>query len=314
MSSGGDGAGFGLPVTAPDSGSRSRRCSPSTLPDRSRAASIRSRSRSRTRRSPSFRPPTGPRGRSPNREPRRDSDHLGPRWSNDDPTERPAQIPTGPSQLRDGRSSNSIPTQPRIASIQAPPSGPSQGLKMGAIGPGRGPQNMSLLSAPTRPRRGHGSRDDPWHGPSMARRGPPPAPAGHGPPAGPRASFSSSMSGGGGHYRHSGARQHSTASAYSSPGPKPPNHLSGLSAIIPGGKLSSSILDPPNERRLAQLEADCERLNEQVLEIQKIKRAGLRDWDRLDRESSICALKSELAEGHLQRMAEENSIAGGISF
>jgi hypothetical protein len=47
--------------------------------------------------------------------------------------------------------------------------------------------------------------------------------------------------------------------------------------------------------------------------MQRSKRAELRDWDRLDRESSICALKSELAEGNLQRMADE-SIGGGILF
>ena len=87
-----------------------------------------------------------------------------------------------------------------------------------------------------------------------------------------------------------------------------------MSALVPGGKALPSILDPAAERRLVQLEADRERLFEQVMTTQKIKRAGLRDWDRVDRESSICALKSELAEGHLQRMAEESSIAGGVLF
>lgn len=74
-----------------------------------------------------------------------------------------------------------------------------------------------------------------------------------------------------------------------------------------------SVLDTATEKRLAQLEADRERLLDQMAETQRSKRAGLRDWDRLDRESSICALKSELAEGHLQRMADE-SIGGGVLF
>lgn len=73
------------------------------------------------------------------------------------------------------------------------------------------------------------------------------------------------------------------------------------------------MLDSVIGKRLNQLDADKERLLEQMAETQRRKRAGLRDWDRLDRESSICALKSELAEGHLQRMADE-SIGGGILF
>jgi predicted alpha/beta hydrolase len=72
-------------------------------------------------------------------------------------------------------------------------------------------------------------------------------------------------------------------------------------------------LDAASEKRLAQLELDKEKLLEQMAETQRLKRAGLRDWDRLDRESSICALKSELAEGHLQRMVDE-SLGGGILF
>jgi hypothetical protein len=72
-------------------------------------------------------------------------------------------------------------------------------------------------------------------------------------------------------------------------------------------------LDAATEKRISQLEVDKEKLLEQMAEKQRLKRAGLREWDRLDRESSICALKSELAEGHLQRMADE-SIGGGVLF
>lgn len=95
--------------------------------------------------------------------------------------------------------------------------------------------------------------------------------------------------------------------------PKPPNYLAGLGSIVPGGRALPSALDITTERRLAQLDADKEKLLEQMAATQKPRRAGLRDWDRLDRESSICALKSELAEGHLQRMADE-SIGGGVLY
>lgn len=82
---------------------------------------------------------------------------------------------------------------------------------------------------------------------------------------------------------------------------------------MPEGRSLPSLLDPAVEKRLAQLDVDKEKLLEQIAETQRSKRAELRDWDRLDRESSICALKSELAEGHLQRMADE-SIGGGNLF
>jgi hypothetical protein len=73
-------------------------------------------------------------------------------------------------------------------------------------------------------------------------------------------------------------------------------------------------LDHVTERRLVQLENDREKLLEQAAEKQQLKRFGLRDWERLDRESTTNALKSELAEGYLQRMAEGDSLGGSIAF
>ncbi|KAJ5813882.1 uncharacterized protein N7503_000632 [Penicillium pulvis] len=145
----------------------------------------------------------------------------------------------------------------------------------------------------------------------MARRGPPMT-APHPTPSGPRASFTPPVPGG--NFRHPGSRQNSTAPVVSSsPVSKPPNHLVGLYTLIPGGRTLPSALDGATEKRLSQLESDQEKLLEQMAESQRLKRAGLRDWDRLDHESSICALKSDLAEGHLQRMADE-AIGGGIPF
>lgn len=68
------------------------------------------------------------------------------------------------------------------------------------------------------------------------------------------------------------------------------------------------------EKRLSQLDADRGRLFEEFAESQKLKRAGLRDWDKLDRESSICALKSELAEGHLQCITDTEGTLGRALF
>jgi hypothetical protein len=62
------------------------------------------------------------------------------------------------------------------------------------------------------------------------------------------------------------------------------------------------------------LKADEEKLVEQALEKQLLKRQGLRDWDRLERESALNALRSELAEVHLQRMTEEDRLEGISAF
>lgn len=62
------------------------------------------------------------------------------------------------------------------------------------------------------------------------------------------------------------------------------------------------------------LKADEGKLVEQVLDKQMLKRQGLRDWDRLQRESALNALRSELAEAHLQRMTEEDRLEGSSAF
>ncbi|KAL1967233.1 hypothetical protein VTN77DRAFT_3279 [Rasamsonia byssochlamydoides] len=174
--------------------------------------------------------------------------------------------------------------------------------------------NISLLSAPTRPRGGpsFNHRDSPWAGNATARRGPGPS-GHHGPPLGPRSSFLQAPPSHDPH-RHSSYRQNISTPPTYSRSQRVVNHLSGLPAITAGGKILPSILDPITERRLAQLEADKEKLLEQVTEKQQLKRIGLKDWDRLERESTTNALKSELAEGHLQRMAEGESLEGSTAF
>lgn len=216
-------------------------------------------------------------------------------------------------QIRASRNPPNQPRNPRIS--QSPPSGPAHDPKY-APNSHRASPNLPMLSAPTRPRRGPGPRDGHWGGGPMARRGPSSMTPSNA-PSGPRASFSSNtpstgFSGPGG-FRHSAPRQNTPATLTSPVAPKAPNHLAGLNTVLPGGRILPSALDAATEKRFSQLEADQEKLLEQLAEAQRSKRAGLRDWDRLDRETSICALKSELAEGHLQRMADE-SLAGGIPF
>ncbi|KAL2832239.1 hypothetical protein BJY01DRAFT_226156 [Aspergillus pseudoustus] len=169
--------------------------------------------------------------------------------------------------------------------------------------------NISILSAPTRPRGSPGFKENVWTG-TPGRRGPPPAGA-PGAPTAPR-STQSTASG----VEAQRARSYRSESACGAPpsSQRYPKHLVGLSTIIPGGRLLASEIDAAIERRLSQLDADKDRLFEQNAESQKLKRIGLRDWDRLDRESSICALKSELAESHLQCITDTEGTLGRAMF
>ncbi|CDM35590.1 unnamed protein product [Penicillium roqueforti FM164] len=257
-----------------------------------------------------------PQGRSPHRDQTYDTEpfHTQQRPDHEDraPIGNPSpfSIPERESQTSGTRVGGNIPTQPKNHSaspLPLPPSGPYQGPRPPS-NQHRGPPHVSLLSAPTRPRRGPGPREA-WTGSPPVRRGPV-APS-QAPPAGPRASFSSPVLGGS--YRHPTSRQPGTPCVTQPLAQRGINHLAGLCTIMPEGRSLPSLLDPAVEKRLAQLDVDKEKLLEQIAETQRSKRAELRDWDRLDRESSICALKSELAEGHLQRMADE-SIGGGNLF
>ncbi|OXV09860.1 hypothetical protein Egran_02377 [Elaphomyces granulatus] len=193
------------------------------------------------------------------------------------------------------------------------PSGPSNGHSRTST-PSRG-TNISLLSAPTRPRGGPSfspREGNPGFSPrtpgAMIRRGHG-ASAHYGPPTGLRNNFTPSP------LSHDFNRQtpYRYGNINSNPIPYPrnqrlTNHLAEIPTILAGGKLLPSILDPAAEKRLFQLEADKMRLLEQISEKQRLKRVELNEWDRLDRESVTGALRSELAEGHLQRIAEgENS-------
>lgn len=86
------------------------------------------------------------------------------------------------------------------------------------------------------------------------------------------------------------------------------NYLAGLPAIIPNGKLQPTGLDPAVSRRLAQLESDRDRLQEAAEARQKTKRASLKEWERLIRESKTADLRSELAEDHLMRLSEGGQV------
>lgn len=215
----------------------------------------------------------------------------------------------GPVYMNQPNITSNIPTQPKAygASLnQVPPSGPSHGSKS-LPSHSRG-SNISLLSAPTRPRGNLNPRDSVWTGASP-RRGIMP----QGPPSGPRGN-SFMPQGPGSESNHTFHRQNSIAHTGVCRAQRLTNHLAGLCSIVPGGKVFPPSFEISTEKRLSQLEVDKARLFDQVLLKQNSKRSGMRDWDRLDRESSISTLKSELAEGHLQRITGGESVHVGTIF
>lgn len=177
--------------------------------------------------------------------------------------------------------------------------------------------NLSLLSAPTRPRgvSGYSNRDPTWSTSSTPRRAPsiPHAPhAPHAPPTGPRNRYAYSPPT---HDLHRGpSYRHSSNAPVSHQRSTKVNYLATLPTVINGGRFLPLAFDFSIEKRLLNLKADEEKLVEQALEKQLLKRQGLRDWDRLQRESALNALRSELAEVHLQRMTEEDRLEGSSAF
>ncbi|KAL4894655.1 hypothetical protein BDV59DRAFT_175894 [Aspergillus ambiguus] len=314
--------------SAPGSVPNSRRSSPfadrvNTLPsdtrgrspfDHRRMSKNSENSQSYSDRYPERTPPIRPR---PNRD-----EHRQRSPNPDQSTSRSGRVPdpdvydpnrtTGDQGMDLSRFSTSspvnIPSHPRASSTlpsQSPPSGPSHGVKSLH---GRG-SNLSLLSAPTRPRGGTNLKENAWGG-TTVRRGS--GISSHTPPTGPRGS--QMPSGPADPHRYNTYRQGSNAGVPHPRTPKYTNHLAGLPSVIPGGRLWQSNIDVALEKRLSQLDADRDRLLDQVSDCQRQKRMGIRDWERLDRESSICALKSELAEGHLQRITDGESVQAAAIF
>lgn len=210
------------------------------------------------------------------------------------------------------RLSRPPPTQPRNSSSlhNLPPTGPASSLPYHAQSRSHG----HFPSAPTRPRGAFG-RD---FGP---RRGGPPSYVGQGrgftaehsgPPTGPRNSFSSARP----HESYQSAfrgNSNAAAASFTRP-PRLSHHLASLPTVIPGGRLGSSGFDVASEKRITQLEKDREALFEQLEERSKIKRAGLHHWERLEKENTMSALKSDLAESHLHAMAGSDHLSSGAAF
>ncbi|KAF2672496.1 hypothetical protein BT63DRAFT_453004 [Microthyrium microscopicum] len=252
-------------ASAPISGATSRRSSPPPVhPSRMRLVPEERSNRP----SPNQSPP-----RSPAR--RQDSRDYGgpvenPGYRNGDTTRAP---PSGPAASRAGA---------------VPPSGPagSSGSRF----------NNPVLSAPSRPRGGRGGfgggyRGD-FGGPSP-RRG----------DFGRGGYFGGPARGGyqGGNFRGSSNSSSSTypRSQRFDTASSVRQHLSDLPAIVPGGQ-ALPPLDPAGAQRLRRLEEEAARLREEIAEKQKIKRQGLKEWDKLQADIDSAQRKTEFQEENLR--------------
>ncbi|MCJ1454512.1 hypothetical protein MMC28_004865 [Mycoblastus sanguinarius] len=195
------------------------------------------------------------------------------------------------------------------------------------------PTSANLLSAPTRPRggpsfAGRDSRDHAHSGPPTHRGGRGAPSPYHGPP--PRQHYDSRPPPSD-HVPHGPRSSHGGPSPFDPPYRAPPpfrsnnsssttyprtqrftNHLASVPAIVPGGEVLPSALDPAAKKRLAELEEGRKKLLEEIEEKQREKRKNLREWESRERESRRDGLRSELAEGALEAMSE--GVGTGTAF
>ncbi len=221
----------------------------------------------------------------------------------------------------------------------SPPSGPaSVSLSMSAH---NRPAN-SANSAPTRPRGGYGSqsfgressREGSYSGPPAGprrapsssnhyhsanpARGPPPSSSNSSPtpmvsggvPTGPRSSHSSGPPS---HGYNPPFRSSHNSSSTTYPRTQRFAVLASVPQIVPGGKALPSGIDPKIAERLAKLDEEKKKLEVEVARMEEQSRSGLREWDRLSRESNRESFKSELAEQHVSMLAGEGGM-GGAAF
>ena len=318
------------PPIHPDRMAISRSPAPGHINSRPEPASEyhrRDREHSPPRRAHSPRPrsplpgPSGWRDRSPpprEREPPRNGSTPGS-WSN-------TQIaPSSRHTYRNGdaRHPPSGSAAPRYESHPRDPAPgpPSAPISMSAH---NRPSSASLLSAPTRPRGGptfdrESSRGATYNIPSPRSsrhyNGPPPVrqPSydAHSIPTGPRGSYNSTSSNAPPYEPPRIPFRSNNSSSTTYPRTQRfSTHLSSLPSIVPGGKLLPSGLDPAQEKRLQQLDEDKRKLLEAIEEKQRAKRQGLREWEKAERESAREGLRSELAEGHLERLSGEGGMSG----
>jgi hypothetical protein len=97
-------------------------------------------------------------------------------------------------------------------------------------------------------------------------------------------------------------------------GPRPHPAMAGMPQIIPGGRVDPTATGIPAEiaQRLKRKEEEAEILREELHAKQEKLRQSLKGWDKLSRDASSMALRTELSERHVRMLAGEG--VGGAAF
>lgn len=83
-------------------------------------------------------------------------------------------------------------------------------------------------------------------------------------------------------------------------------HLADLPKLKEGGE---KLPLPYDTTKADKLEEEAAKLRKMIDEKEVKKRQGLREWERLEREASTTALRSELADEHLKALSGEDSVS-----
>ena len=85
--------------------------------------------------------------------------------------------------------------------------------------------------------------------------------------------------------------------------------LADLPKAIEGGQKAEPLVD---RAKLDRLQEEAEKLRRQIEEKEAKKRRGLREWERLGRETEAAALRSQLAEEALRSVSGEVEAAAAF--
>lgn len=90
--------------------------------------------------------------------------------------------------------------------------------------------------------------------------------------------------------------------------------MAHLPPIIPGGRMDPTATGMTTEiaARLKKREEEAEVLRGELVLRQEKLRRGLKQWDKLSRDSASMGLRSELSERHVRMLAGEG--VGGKAF
>lgn len=90
---------------------------------------------------------------------------------------------------------------------------------------------------------------------------------------------------------------------------RPQSLLPGLPQIVDGGVKAPDLYD---RARLEKLEEESERIRKLIEEKQARKRRGLREWERLERESEAAGFRAGLADESVRALEGEGD--SGAAF